>query len=422
MPFTDPVVAGTELIREAIRSSNYVPGATGWRIGADGSAEFTGVTVNVSGTSSGLQVVRSSDGLLVGSFDEEGHISCRSISIADDDVEIAGVQLSERLSAQASSILAYGIDDTTSDSTTSEKGVFEVAFEAPSSKYYQIAVSAWLAAAGGAWPFVAVRDGGSDRPDLTSPQVLWAGRQGGGSSIGEQYGLYAPLYLAAGSHRLLLTFGTYYGGGTAYVTSGPTQPILLQIMDTPAGLANLAVANDGGGGGGAPVQTYTTTWQATWSRTYDGSGAYESYLGNRCYQGSYDGSGAHNRRAQIGFDSASIMAALSGASLLACSIRLYAQHWYWNSGGTAVIGSHGNASPPGSFTGAVTNRIQSGGWPKPGLRSVDLMGTGIPWELQSGATRGITLGPGSSNDVAWYGYFAGAGQDWDPQLTITYQK
>jgi len=45
MPFSDPILAGEELIREAIRSPDYVAGAAGWRIAADGSAEFNDTTV-----------------------------------------------------------------------------------------------------------------------------------------------------------------------------------------------------------------------------------------------------------------------------------------------------------------------------------------------------------------------------------------
>lgn len=40
MPFTDPIVAEDELVRDQIRSSDYVEGVSGWIIRRDGSAEF----------------------------------------------------------------------------------------------------------------------------------------------------------------------------------------------------------------------------------------------------------------------------------------------------------------------------------------------------------------------------------------------
>jgi hypothetical protein len=45
VPFSNPIVAGTVLVREAIQSEDYVHGVSGWRIGADGTAEFQGATV-----------------------------------------------------------------------------------------------------------------------------------------------------------------------------------------------------------------------------------------------------------------------------------------------------------------------------------------------------------------------------------------
>lgn len=45
MPFTNPLVAGTTLIRTAIRSKGYVAGSAGWSVNSDGSAEFNNVTV-----------------------------------------------------------------------------------------------------------------------------------------------------------------------------------------------------------------------------------------------------------------------------------------------------------------------------------------------------------------------------------------
>lgn len=45
MPFTNPIVAGTTLIRESIKSPDYVAGVSGWSINRDGTAEFNDVTL-----------------------------------------------------------------------------------------------------------------------------------------------------------------------------------------------------------------------------------------------------------------------------------------------------------------------------------------------------------------------------------------
>jgi len=45
MPFSNPIVAGSTLVRPAIQSPDYVAGVSGWAIKRDGTAEFNDVTV-----------------------------------------------------------------------------------------------------------------------------------------------------------------------------------------------------------------------------------------------------------------------------------------------------------------------------------------------------------------------------------------
>lgn len=48
MSFTNPIVAGTKLVRDAVQSPNYTPGSAGWSINRDGTAEFQNATVRGS--------------------------------------------------------------------------------------------------------------------------------------------------------------------------------------------------------------------------------------------------------------------------------------------------------------------------------------------------------------------------------------
>lgn len=45
MVFTDPIIAGEELTRQAIKSDNYLPGISGWRIARDGASEFDNIGI-----------------------------------------------------------------------------------------------------------------------------------------------------------------------------------------------------------------------------------------------------------------------------------------------------------------------------------------------------------------------------------------
>lgn len=61
--FENPLTAGTVLIREAIQSQNFQTGVSGWKIEADGDAEFNNLTIR--GEFLGNNFVLNSDGLFL---------------------------------------------------------------------------------------------------------------------------------------------------------------------------------------------------------------------------------------------------------------------------------------------------------------------------------------------------------------------
>lgn len=181
--------------------------------------------------------------------------------------------------------------------------------------------------------------------------------------------------------------------------------------------APLGAATDAAGGGSG---SFTKQYAATWSRTfnYNSRGEYDDWFGSTCYQG-VNGSG--NREAMIGFDWPTIQADLGGSTPTGCSIRLTYAHWWFNNGGTAVLGTHNAASPAATFSG-IGNRWESAGWPRGGTRTVDL-GAGVGVEFRDGLTKGIVLGPAPTSSSTFYGYAYGAGSGvYVPLLTISYTR
>lgn len=168
--------------------------------------------------------------------------------------------------------------------------------------------------------------------------------------------------------------------------------------------------------------TYTLSYAAQWSRTYNynGHSEYDSWFGSTCYQGQYGGG---NLRSLIGFNWAQIQSDMSGATgFSGASIKLTYNHWYWNKGGTAIIGTHSNGSAPSSFVNTNTNRWQSGGWTA-GLTRTVQMGSGVCQEFGNGTSTGIAIGPGLSSDLNYYGSAYGAGSGvYTPILTLTFVK
>ncbi|MGI5245411.1 fibronectin type III domain-containing protein [Dactylosporangium sp. CA-139066] len=169
------------------------------------------------------------------------------------------------------------------------------------------------------------------------------------------------------------------------------------------------------------VTSYTGIYPATWSRTYNNHGGneWDSWYGSEAHQGQYSGD---NERSLIGFDTAKIAADLAGGTPVAAAIRLTFFHWWANSGGTAVIGTHGYSSPPDTYSTQNPNRWQSAGWPRGGTRSVDL-GASVCAEFQAGTSKGIILGPGPSSSTQYYGKAYGAGSGvYVPTLYLTYTR
>jgi hypothetical protein len=84
MPFTNPVVGGTTLIRPAVRSPGYVAGSSGWSINKDGSAEFNSVTIR--GDAQSDNYVAGSSGW---KLDHLGNAEFNDVTIRGDFISTA---------------------------------------------------------------------------------------------------------------------------------------------------------------------------------------------------------------------------------------------------------------------------------------------------------------------------------------------
>jgi hypothetical protein len=176
------------------------------------------------------------------------------------------------------------------------------------------------------------------------------------------------------------------------------------------------------GTGSPPVQTYTKTYSANGSASFQSDGTNRSgFDGGHCYQGYYSSTNG-NQFSCITFPYTTISSDLSGATITKTEVYLSNLHWYNNSGGTAIIGYHnfssvsGNVSYP-SGTADITEASFTYGQAK----WVTVSNT-IGNAFKNGTAKGIMLGKGPSNSTTYYGYFAGNGQTGEPQLRITYQK
>lgn len=226
--------------------------------------------------------------------------------------------------------------------------------------------------------------------------------------------LFAVLGSSPVQYSFLLMFGVQEsvgGTGAASIRADGFHPVRLVIEDV--GLNAASISNGvwlNGTVAPAPAKnTYIKQYGCNNSMNYQGSNAQYAFDTGRMYQG-LSPAGYGNLKSVALFPS--MTADLSGATINYIRVYFNFEHWYYNSGGTARIGLHGHTGIPGSFShaGVVVN---SGGWPKPGARWVDI--PAAYWDgFKSGAYRGVSLeGDGT------YGTYGYAGR---PTIEISYTK
>lgn len=172
--------------------------------------------------------------------------------------------------------------------------------------------------------------------------------------------------------------------------------------------------------------TVTKTYKATLLRSYnyDGQGELDTWHNGLAYQGDDQG-GGHNQTANIFFDDVTIRADCKDADMVSAKVGVTYAHWWYSSGGIAVIGTHDYHSVPNPQSSSHCNlnliRVNN----KAGTRISASYPAGIADDFQSGAAKGIHIGPAltsggnQTTDPTYYGYTYGIGS-YTPTLTLTW--
>lgn len=380
-------------------------------------------------------LIQNDNGDAVASIDSTGIASFQGLTVVNSP-EFYGLDLqTEIIAPLPRGIVASGSNTTYTTAPggfTTEVGLLEIAFSiTDTERNYHISGS-FQASAGNSDNNIGVNVRYETaaigvtpaKPTITSSFLFQEVHPLPTIGFGETMKCDQSIDLPIGNYRFLLSAIRANGTGLCQASGSTFSPIRLEVVDYGPKLPNIGVLNSGAGGVTAPVQQYTASWGAAWTASYKSNNLPGSFgAGDALYQG-YNDSSNGNRRSMMQFDWAAIQSFLSGSTVTGCYIRLYFQHWYNNSGGTAIIGTHNFAgmTPAGSWSGGA-NLVASGGWPKPGLRTVNL-GAGIGDLFRVGAAKGLSLGPGSDSSHTYYGYAAGASAsaDLQPRITFYYTK
>jgi hypothetical protein len=414
VPFSNPIIGDEELIRSAIKSENFDPGSestpvAGWRIARDGTATFNNV------------IIGSPDWVI----DSQGNAVFQSVNASE--ILLDGTSLSETLDLFPRGIIALTTISGTSANYTGASQILAGRIVIPSfdgTRQYVLG--------GSRLHFDSQAITTIDRmnldirinwnaPATTASTLLWAHQERvsnttafdqdinfrhpfkstppNGNGVDD---LHVAVYFASEDTTGLRMEGVT--GTRLYVEDiGP---------EVPYGDFNL-------GTGTPALQTYVKTYAANWSETFqsDGDGRNISEM----YQGYYSGTNG-NQYSLCGMPYSTIQTDLSGATVKKVRLYLNNNHFYNNSGGTAIVGTHTYTSEPSSASlSNVSENLASFSFAKGEAKWVTLPNS-IGTAFKGGTARGIALGPGPSTSATYYGYFAGNGQSGEPVLEITYEK
>ena len=415
MEFGNPIVGQEDLIRSAIKSPDFNTdpesgNVTGWRIARDGSATFYNLTIGSTNFN----------------IDQQGNAVFQTVSAAD--IFLNGNNLADALTALPRGMLAMntlstsGIYDGTNDllvgriivpGFTVDRAIkvgwfgrVDMTATTPASAYIDHKMYyKWDAPATDA------------DTQFTDFQVV---RRNPSSSTDSNYdvgiNMQMPLQIAT-QGGTDLHIAAYLNGNVAGFQLQNTVNPRMWVEDI--GPIVVVGAWVGSGGGGNPPQQYVKTYAANESASYQEDGTNRGIAS--CYQGRYSATNG-NQYSMIGFDDATIRSNLSGATINKVELYLNNNHFYSNSGGNAVIGTHNQTTLSGSHSSSqITDNLQQTHFDYGQAKWITIPNS-IGNALRDNTAKGIALGPGPSTSQSYYGYFAGNGESGEAQLRNPYTK
>ncbi|MGW2883081.1 hypothetical protein ACWDBP_44360 [Streptomyces sp. NPDC001233] len=357
----------------------------------------------------------------VAAIGSTGDASFQNLNVAGR-VTIGGDDLADLYNGSRGLIALDWMATPVKTTTGTEMGYVELAFDAEDGRMYRVVYegSAECSATGGSL-VLRLRTGYTAAPLTSSTQLqevrhpLTASRR---SARLEFVASCTPSGLIRpGRNRLLVTFTSDSGapsGQQVTLTGAKGRLGHMTVEDIGERVPETGVFNTGGAAVPDPPVKVTRTYKAAWSGSYTNRSGYNAYYKNDMVGGYYSANNG-TQAALAGFGG-SLASDLAGAKLLKVEVYLYASHWYYASGGTAVIKTHGHSSRPSKFSADQSGSKTVTSWARASGRWVDI--TSI---FDSAKCRGIAIDPNTTDKTA-YGKFDGVGSAHPPQLRVTYIK
>lgn len=418
MAFSDPIVGTEVLIRNQMQSEGFSvdpeTGVTGWQIKKDGTATFNNLVIGGSNYN----------------IDNNGNATFEGIT-ANSSFIYQGTELSDLLAPFPKGLVVA----TTLTNTGTWNGSTDLLVgrliipDYDDTRSYLIGYHCRMDVnnASGSFMDLKIRYAWDANTTTSSTELIdfQVGARDATSTNDSGLAAQRPLTLTAAGTDLHLgayiTFSSTFNDATRpQLDNGHTAVMWVEDL----GPATDFTSWDGGGGsgGGNPVQSYTKTYNCLDSASFDSSGGNRAgFDSGHCFQGYYSGTNG-NQFSLITFPYSTIASDLSGATITKVEVYLDNIHWYNNSGGTAIIGTHTYTTVTGDANYAnVDPNISSASFTYGQAKWVTVSNS-IGTAFKNGTAKGIALGKGPSTSHTYYGYFSGFGQSGAPKLRITYSK
>jgi hypothetical protein len=439
MDFRNPIVAGEELVIDAIRSQNYSEAISGWRIGSDGSVQFSNVNalgdLGITGQVSADKFIVGENGLfLPGNRDVSDMLEANRW-----DADLDGPYPYGPVGPKG--IVGYYSGAPSGTFSGSETGVIAATFAYEPLRRYLIVSNIRItqSLAADQW-YVRYRWTNNNQIPTTASAILRVNILPTTGAIG----LSPPSFTYTsgfnpGAAYLGLFLVRLSGTGTATITTNVENICDLTVIDIgPASGVGEGLFSKRGGidtytnpGStySAPTappastpKSYSKVYQPVWSRTYDGDSSTTWDDSAHCYQGYYS-SDRGSTRSLVGYNYTTIQSDLSGATVNKVYLNFKCLHAYYSAGMDLWYGAHNYTSKPSSWSGGnVFERLADSTGIKGGSSYTADLTSYLGASLKSGAYRGIAFGPAPSTSHTHYGYLSGATESGKPTLTIQYTK
>jgi hypothetical protein len=314
--------------------------------------------------------------------------------------------------------VSWGLAGFDVSGITTEYGITQHDFPCKAGHTYRLKVTGlrWASSQAGAYPTLILRRVTTNLPELTRELARPASAGSVFVTDELEYILRDPGY--TGTYSWVVSVAVNVGGSIHVQTTAPHIQMSVEDMG-PRSLTEVALTYNTLSSTSSGVTRYDEEFVASWSECYKGDGTIMTNSGGNLYQGN-DPSGFNGNQKSLAGWGTVVKDRLAGATVEAVHLWLYANHWYNNSGGTAVIGAHAITNEPSTFTGTIDPDRLRVSFGKPEGKWVDV----TTWDWKGGSVLGVALGPGPTTSTEYYGRFEGkdAGGSNPPKLRLVYSK